>query len=200
MAVSDGDPVRQLIDEFKKLPGIGPKSAQRIVFHLIRKPAEGCERLARALEDLKSNLLLCSLCNNFTHLDPCSICQDPQRDQGVVCVVEDPFNVMTIEKSGEYRGLYHVLHGAISPMEGVGPEDLKLKNLLERLRPGTIQEVIAATNPTIEGESTALYLSKLLKPLGVKVSRIALGIPVGSDLEYADSVTVSRSISGRQPL
>jgi recombination protein RecR len=194
------DPVQELIDELRKLPGIGQKSAQRLVFHLIRRPEAESQRLAQAILSLKANLSLCSRCNNFTSSDPCRICSDAHRDARLVCVVEEPFNILSIEKSGDYRGLYHVLHGAISPINGVGPEDLKIKSLLERLRDGTVEEIILATNPTIEGEATALYLSRLVKPLNVRVSRIAFGIPVGGDLEYADEVTISRSISARQAM
>jgi recombination protein RecR len=194
------DPVQELIDELRKLPGIGQKSAQRLVFHLIRRPEAESQKLVQAILSLKANLALCSQCNNFTSSDPCRICSDAHRDSRLVCVVEEPFNILSIEKSGDYRGLYHVLHGAISPINGVGPEDLKIKGLLERLKDGTVEEIILATNPTLEGEATALYLSRLLKPLSVKVSRIAFGIPVGSDLEYADEVTISRSISARQAM
>ncbi len=198
--MTQSDPVQQLIDEFKRLPGIGQKSAQRLVFHLIRRSDEDCQRLAQAIQQLKSSLKLCSICNNITAEDPCRICNDPHRDARLVCVVEEPFNIVSIEKGGEYKGHYHVLHGAISPINGIGPADLKLKNLLHRLEDGKVEEIIVATNPTIEGEATALYLSKLIKPLGVRISRIAFGIPVGSDLEYADEVTISRAISGRQSL
>lgn len=194
------DPIARLIDELKKLPGIGPRSAQRLVFHLIRRPDEDCQKLAQAILDLKVNLTLCSLCNNVTDVDPCRICSDSGRDVRLVCVVEEPFNILSIEKSGEYRGLYHVLHGALSPINGIGPEQLKLKNLFGRLRDGRVEEVIVATNPTIEGEATAQYLSRLINPLHIKISRIALGLPVGGDLEYTDEVTLSRAIKGRQAL
>lgn len=194
------DPIFNLIEEFKKLPGIGPKSAQRLVFHLIRKPDEACQKLARAIAELKANLVLCASCNTITDVDPCRMCTDVNRDATIICVVEEPFNILSIEKSGEYKGLYHVLHGALSPINGIGPDELKLKNLFQRLKGGKVEEIIVATNPTIEGEATALYLSKLVKPLGVKISRIALGVPVGSDLEYTDTVTLSRAISARQAL
>lgn len=194
------DPVQDLIEELKKLPGIGVKSAQRLVFHLIRRPEEECRKLANAIAQLKSSLILCSLCNNIAGSDPCPYCADPRREQGLICVVEEPFNVLSIERSGGYRGRYHVLHGAISPLNGIGPEDLKIGSLLARLREGGVEEVIVATNPTIEGEATALYLSRLIKPLGVKISRIALGVPVGSELEYTDEVTLSRALAGRQAL
>ena len=194
------DPVQRVIEELKKLPGIGPKSAQRLAFHLIRQSPERCQNLAEAISDLQGSLVLCSKCNNVTGSDPCTICASPNRDQRTICVVEEPFNVLTIEKTGVYKGLYHVLHGVISPLDGIGPDDLKMKNLLDRLREGELREVIVATNPTSEGEATALYLNKLLKPLGVEISRIALGIPVGSDLEYTDTVTISRALSGRHSL
>ena len=194
------NPVQRLIDEFKKLPGIGPKSAQRLVFHLIRRPSEDCEKLAEAVSHLKGSLALCSRCNNITEVDPCRICSNPNRDATMVCVVEEPFNILSIEKTGIYKGHYHVLHGAISPIDGIGPDDLKLENLLNRLKEDQVEEVIVATNPTAEGEATALYLSKLIKPLDIKLSRIASGIPVGADLEYTDVVTLSRSLAGRQPL
>lgn len=193
------DPVQDVIDELKRLPGIGPKSAQRIAFHLIRKSDEECARLADAIGQLKARLVFCSVCNNIAGTDPCAICSDSKRNRREICVVQEPFNVISIEKTGGYHGLYHVLHGAISPIDGIGPDDLKMRNLFERLRE-EVDEVIVATNPTIEGEATALYLAKLIKPLGVRVSRIAFGIPVGSDLEYADEVTISRSLSARQIL
>ncbi|MCZ6484403.1 MAG: recombination mediator RecR [Acidobacteria bacterium] len=194
------NPVQRLIEEFKKLPGIGPKSAQRLVFHLIRRPNEDCQKLAEAVSHLKANLVLCSTCNNITEVDPCRICSNSNRDPKVICVVEEPFNILSIEKTGVYNGHYHVLHGAISPIDGIGPDDLKLENLFDRLKEKIVEEVIVATNPTSQGESTALYLSKLIKPLDIKVSRIASGIPVGADLEYTDTVTLSRALSGRQEL
>lgn len=194
------DSIARLIDELRKLPGIGPKSAQRLAFHLVRRPEDECRQLAQALSQLKVGLAFCSFCNNVTDVDPCRICSDANRDSRLICVIEEPFNILSIEKSGEYRGLYHVLHGALSPINGIGPEELKLKNLFARLRGGGVEEVIVATNPTIEGEATALYLCKLIKPLDIRISRIALGIPVGSDLEYTDEVTISRAISGRHPL
>lgn len=197
---AERDPIQRLIEAFRKLPGIGPKSAQRLVFHLLRQPEEQVRELAEALVELKTAIRLCSLCNHVTDRDPCRLCEDPGRDGRTVCVVEEPFNVLSIEKSGSYRGLYHVLHGAISPINGIGPEDLKIRNLLTRLADGRIQEVIIATNPTAEGEATALYLARLLKPLGVRVSRIGMGIPMGSDLEYADGLTISRALAGRSSL
>ncbi len=194
------DPVEQVIAELKKLPGIGRKSAQRIAFHLIRRSKQDSQALAQAILDLQERLILCSACNNIGGGDPCRICADATRNRAQICVVQEPFNVLSVERSGEYRGVYHVLHGAISPIDGIGPDDLKIKNLFDRLRSGEVQEVIIATNPTIEGEATALYLSKLIKPLEIRVSRIAFGIPVGSDLEYADEVTISQALSGRRNL
>ncbi|MDE2928002.1 MAG: recombination mediator RecR [Acidobacteriota bacterium] len=194
------DPINRLVDELKRLPGIGPKSAQRLVFHLIRQPDSECNRLAQAIGELKRSLVFCAVCNHIGGTDPCSICKQVNRDRETICVVEEPFNVLSIEKTGQYRGLYHVLHGAISPINGIGPEDLKLRNLFERFRDGEVKEVIVATNPTTEGEATALYLSKLIKPLEIRVSRIALGIPIGSDLEYTDQLTLTRALSGRQDL
>ena len=194
------NPIDRLIKEFKKLPGIGPKSAQRLVFHLIRGSSQDCQSLAEAVAQLKAALLLCSICNNITDVDDWRICTDSRRDPRLICVVEEPFNVLSIEKTGAYRGHYHVLHGVISPINGIGPEDLKLKNLFDRLRDNAVQEVIVATNPTSEGEATALYLSKLITPLDIRITRIASGIPVGSDLEYTDVVTLTRALSGRQSI
>jgi recombination protein RecR len=194
------EPLARLIDELKRLPGIGQKSAQRIAFHLERVPREDVERLSTALLDLKDKIRLCSLCNNLTESDPCGYCSDSGRDPTLICVVETPYNVVTVEKTREFRGLYHVLHGALSPLQGVGPEQLKLKNLIERLKSGRIKELITATSPTVEGEATAVYLSKLIKPLGVKVTRIAMGIPVGSELDFADEVTMLKAIEGRREI
>jgi recombination protein RecR len=194
------EPLARLIDELKRLPGIGQKSAQRIAFHLERAPREEAERLTVALLDVKDKIRLCSVCNNLTELDPCEYCSDPSRDASVVCAVETPYNVIAIEKTREFHGLYHVLHGALSPLHGVGPEQLKLKSLIQRLKTGTIRELIIATNPNVEGEATAIYLSKLIKPLGVRVTRIAMGIPVGSELEFADEVTMLKAIEGRREI
>ena len=194
------EPLARLIDEFKRLPGIGQKSAQRIAFHLERSPREDSERLAAAIVDAKDKIRLCSVCNNLTELDPCDYCSDSRRDGEVICVVETPYNVVSIEKTREFHGKYHVLHGSLSPLQGIGPDQLKLKNLLERLRGGTVKELILATSPTVEGEATAVYISRLIKPLGVKVSRIAMGIPVGSELEYADEVTMLKAIEGRREM
>lgn len=193
-------PLARLIDELKRLPGIGQKSAQRIAFHLERAPREDVQRLAEALLDAKDKIRLCSVCNNLTESDPCEYCSDPRRDSEVLCVVETPYNVISVEKAHEFRGRYHVLHGALSPLQGIGPEQLKLKNLIDRLKDGTVRELIMATSPTVEGEATAVYLAKLVKPLGVKVSRIAMGIPVGSDLEFADEVTMLRALEGRREM
>jgi recombination protein RecR len=194
------EPLARLIDELKRLPGIGQKSAQRIAFHLERAPREDAERLSTALLEVKDKIRLCSVCNNLTELDPCEFCSDPSRAVDVVCVVESPYNVLAIEKTREFHGLYHVLHGALSPLQGIGPEQLKLKSLLERLKCGKIKELIVATNPNVEGEATAIYLSKLIKPLGIKVTRIAMGIPVGSELEFADEVTVVKALEGRREI
>ncbi|MGH9325707.1 MAG: recombination mediator RecR [Terriglobia bacterium] len=192
-------PLARLIDELKRLPGIGQKSAQRIAFHIERAPRENAERLAEAILDVKNRIGLCSLCNNLTERDPCEYCSDPRRDRSVVCVVETPYNVIGIERTHEFHGLYHVLHGALSPLQGVGPEQLRIKNLIERLKDG-VREIIVATNPNVEGEATAIYLSKLIRPLGVKVTRIAMGIPVGSELEFADEVTLQKAIEGRREI
>jgi len=194
------EPLERLIREVKRLPGIGQKSAQRIAFHILRAPKEDVERLAAALLDVKTRLGLCAECNNISDAELCPFCRDPHRDRKKICVVEEPHNILPVETTRIYDGLYHVLHGSISPLRGVGPEQLRIKELLQRLEKGPVEEVILATNPTVEGEATAVYLARLLKPLGVKVTRIAMGIPVGSDLEYADEVTLSRALEGRQRL
>jgi len=193
-------PIEKLIDEFRKLPGIGSKTAQRLAYSILRKSKEEAERLSRAIVEVKETIRYCSRCNNFSDRDPCGFCSNPNRSQETICVVEEPKDILSIEKTREYHGQYHVLHGALSPINGVGPEDLKLKNLLERLREGNVHEIILATNPNVEGEATAIYIAKLLKPIGVKVSRIALGVPVGSDLEYADEVTMSKALEYRHEL
>jgi recombination protein RecR len=193
-------PLSRLIDELKRLPGIGQKSAQRIAFHIERAAREDVERLSQAILEVKDKIRLCSLCNNLTEQDPCEYCSDPTRDQSVICVVETPYNVVGIERTREFHGLYHVLHGALAPLQGIGPEQLRLKNLMERLKSGSVKEIIVATNPNVEGEATAIYLSKLIKPLGVKVSRIAMGIPVGSELEFADEVTMLKAMEGRREI
>lgn len=194
------EPLSRLVEEFRRLPGIGQKSAQRIAFHLLRATKEDAFRLARAVVDVKEKLGLCSICNNVSDGDLCPYCSNPNRDKSIICVVEEPPNVLPIETTRAFDGLYHVLHGSISPLRGIGPEQLKIKNLLQRLQSGDTQEIILATNPTVEGEATAAYLSRLLKPLGIKVTRIAMGIPVGSDLEYADEVSMSKSMENRREL
>lgn len=194
------EPLARLIAECKRLPGIGQKSAQRIAFHLLRVPREDAERLAQALLDVKDKLTLCAECNNISDSELCLYCRDPHRDHSLLCVVEEPHNILPVETTNTFRGLYHVLHGAISPLRGIGPEQLKIKGLVDRIHNGDVQEIILATNPTVEGEATAVYLSRLLKPLGPKVTRIAMGIPVGSDLEFADEVTMSRSLENRREM
>ncbi len=192
------EPLANLIEEFKRLPGIGQKSAQRLAFHVLRTAREDAERLAQALLDVKDKLGLCSNCFNISDSELCPYCRDPHRDRGLLCVVEEPHNILPIETTRTYAGLYHVLHGAVSPLRGIGPEQLRIKELLERLQSVDVEEIILATNPTVEGEATAAYLSRLLKPLGLKVTRIALGIPVGSDLDFADEVTMSKSLENRR--
>ena len=194
------EPLARLINEFKHLPGIGQKSAQRLAFHVLRAGREDAQRLSQAILDVKDRLALCSLCNNISESELCLFCRDSTRDQTMVCVVEEPHNIVGIEITRQFSGLYHVLHGSLSPLRGIGPEQLKIKNLLERIGQGVIQEVILATNPTVEGEATAVYLSKLLKPLGLKITRIAMGVPVGSDLEFADEVTMWKALEGRREL
>jgi len=185
------DPLVRLIEELQRLPGIGPKGAQRLAFHLLRTPREHVDRLADALREVKERVTYCSICNNITDSDPCGYCSNPDRDPRTICVVEEPQNVSAIEKTREFKGLYHVLMGALSPLQGIGPDDLKIKGLLTRLSTG-VTEVILATNPNVDGEYTAVYLARLLKPLGVKVTRIAMGVPVGSDLDYADEITMHK--------
>lgn len=190
-------PISRLIDSFMKLPGIGPKTAARLAFHVLDMKEEDVMNFAKALVDVKRELTYCSVCGHITDTDPCYICQDKTRDRSMICVVEESKDVIAMEKMREYRGLYHVLQGAISPMEGVGPEDINIPSLLSRLKDEEVQELILATNPNIEGESTAMYISRLIKPLGIKTTRLAHGLPVGGDLEYADEVTLSKAISGR---
>ncbi len=190
--------LQNLIDQFKKLPGVGAKSAQRLAFHVLKTPRDDAERLCDAIRDVKDRVTYCTICNNFTDVDPCLYCADPARDHRLVCVVEEPQNVNVIEKTGGFRGVYHVLLGALSPLQGVGPDDLRIKGLLTRIESDQIEEIILATNPTVEGEATAIYLARLLKPLGVRVTRIATGIPVGSDLEYADELTMGKAMEGRR--
>jgi recombination protein RecR len=194
------DPLTRLVEQLQKLPGIGAKSAQRLAFHVLKTPREDAERLCEAIRDVKDRVTYCTNCNNITDADPCTFCTSASRDQRLICVVEEPQNVSVVEKTREFRGVYHVLMGALSPLQGVGPDDLKIKGLLTRVGNGGVDEVILATNPTVEGEATALYLARLLKPLGVRVTRIAMGIPVGSDLEYADEVTMTRAMEGRRDL
>lgn len=194
------EPMAQLIDELKKLPGIGGKSAQRMAFHILRSSGEDADALAAAIRNLKEKLHLCSVCNNITDVDPCSYCSNPSRNQRLVCVVEEPTNIASIEKARFYNGVYHVLHGAISPLHGVGPEQLRIPSLLKRIDSGGVDEVIIATNPTMEGEATAVHLTGLIKRAGLKVTRIATGIPAGSDIEYADEVTMLKAIEGRREL
>lgn len=193
-------PIAVLIEEFSKLPGIGRKTAQRLAFHVIGQPYEAVERFSQAIIDAKRNVRYCQICTNLTDGEVCGICKDQSRNPGLICVVEDPRDVVAMEKTREFRGYYHVLHGAISPLDGVGPEDIKIKELLARIGTQDIEEVILATNPNIEGEATAMYIAKLLKPMGIKVTRIAHGIPVGGDLEYADEVTLTKALEGRREI
>jgi len=194
------EPVERLIDQLKHLPGIGAKTAQRLAFHILRTGQKQALALADAIRDAKANMHFCSVCNNITDTDPCLYCTGPTRNRKVICVVEEPNNIMAVEKTRQYGGLYHVLGGALAPLRGIGPDQLHLKSLIERLKGGTVEEIIIATNPTAEGEATAVYISKLIKPLGVRVTRIGVGIPVGSDLEYADEVTMSKAMEGRRDL
>jgi recombination protein RecR len=192
------DPLAKLIEQLQRLPGIGAKSAQRLAYHILKTPREDVDRLAEAMHDVKERVTYCSTCGNITDVDPCYFCTSPTRDHRIICVVEEPENVNGVEKTRQFSGLYHVLMGALSPLHGVGPDDLRIKDLLGRVAAGGVDEVILATNPNVEGEATAIYLAKLLKPLGIKVTRIAMGVPVGSDLEYADDVTMQRAMEGRR--
>lgn len=199
------EPVAKLIDEFKRLPGIGTKSAQRLAFYVLRRPLPEVESFANALREVKEKIVFCSTCNNLTDVNPCLYCSNPKRDRSVICVVEEPYNLVAVEKTRSFRGLYHILHGTLSPMRGIGPDELMLANLIPRLRPENnegveIKEIIIATNPTTEGEATANYLARLLKPLGVLVTRIAMGMPVGSDLEFVDEVTMDRALANRHAI
>ena len=191
-------PVARLIDALRGLPGIGPKSAQRIAFHLLKGPREDAERLAGAIGELHAEVRACSVCNAVTDREVCATCADPGRSDRVICVVEEPHNLVAVERTRDYRGRYHVLHGTLSPLQGIGPDQLKVQGLLDRIRRGGVEEVILATSPTVEGEATAVFLARLVKPLGVKVTRIAMGIPVGSDLEWADEVTMAKALEGRR--
>jgi len=191
------DPLLRLVEELQRLPGIGPKGAQRLAFHVLKTPREETERLVEAVRDVKERVSYCSICSNITETDPCIYCRAADRDQRVICVVEEPQNVGAIERTREFKGVYHVLMGALSPLQGIGPDDLKIKSLLTRIGDG-VTEVILATNPTVEGEATAIYLTRLIKPLGARVTRIAMGVPVGSDLEYADGMTIQKALEGRR--
>ena len=199
------EPVTKLIDEFKRLPGVGQKSAQRLAFHILRMPEQDVARFVAAMEEVKRKIVFCTVCNNLTDVDPCRYCSSTSRDRSIICVVEEPYNLVAVEKTRSYHGLYHVLHGSLSPIRGMSPDDLRLQNLLPRLRPENndnveVREVILATNPNTEGEATASYISRLLKPLGVRVTRIAMGMPVGSDLEYVDEVTMDKAMANRHEM
>jgi len=192
--------IERLIENFEKLPSIGHKTATRLAFHMLNLNEEGVNEFINAIVEAKKNLKYCSKCFNITDIDPCPICSSPKRDQSIICVVEDVKDVVAMEKTHEFKGVYHVLHGSISPMNGIGPEDIKIKELLERLRDVDVKEIIIATNPRVEGEATAIYLSKLIRPIGIKVTRIAHGIPVGGDLEYTDEITLSKALEGRREI
>lgn len=194
------EPLARLIQEFKRLPGVGQKSAQRLAFHILRSSRDSAAQLSQALMDVKDRLVLCSQCNNIADGELCNFCRDPNRDRASLCVVEEPHNIVPIETTRQFDGLYHVLHGSISPLRGIGPDQLRIKNLLDRLREGDVKEIIVATNPTVEGEATAMYIARLLKPLDIKITRIAMGIPAGSDLEFADEVTMTKSLENRREI
>jgi recombination protein RecR len=196
--MSRPDPLARLVEQLQRLPGIGAKSAQRLAYHILKTPREDVERLADAMREVKDRVTYCSVCSNITDTDPCYFCTSETRDRRTICVVEQPENVSAVEKTREFKGTYHVLMGALSPLQGVGPDDLKIEGLLERVSEGKVHEVILATNPNVEGEATAIYLARLLKPLGLRVTRIAMGVPVGSDLEYADEITMLRAMEGRR--
>jgi len=193
-------PLANLINELTKLPGVGGKSASRIAYHILKRPAAEAEALAAAIVDVKSKVFRCSICNNMTDIEPCAICNDPRRDPSLICVVEEAFNIATIEQTRDYKGLFHVLLGALSPLKGIGPQDIDVAGLLRRVQGGGVREVILATNPNVEGEATALYLAQQLHPLGVRVTRLAFGLPVGGDLEYADQVTMAKALEGRREI
>jgi len=192
--------IERLLEELERLPGVGPKSAQRIAYHILKTEPESAERLAQAIVEVKRTIHFCPRCFNFAEGDLCGICADVERDASVICVVEEPRDVVAVERTGEFRGTYHVLHGAISPIDGIGPEQLRVRELIDRLAEGAVTEVLVATNPNVEGETTALYLARLVKPLGIRVTRIASGLPVGGDLEYADEVTLGRALQARRDL
>ncbi len=194
------EPITKLVEQLRKLPGIGQKTAQRLAFHILRRPAEDAFALAEAIRNAKENIRQCSVCNNITDTDPCLYCVGPTRDKKYICVVEEPHNIIAVEKTRTFNGMYHVLGGALSPIQGIGPDQLKIRSLIERLKGNTVEEIIIATNPTAEGEATAVYVSKLIKPLGIRVTRIGMGIPVGSDLEYADEITMLKALEGRREL
>lgn len=193
-------PVANLIDELSKLPGIGPKTAQRLTFHILKTTPDDAKKLARAIDEVKDKIKFCEVCFNVTDQIRCEFCRDQNRDNAVICVVEEPRDIVALEKTGEFKGLYHVLQGAISPIDGIGPDDIRVRELLKRFEENTVQEVVIATNPNIEGEATAMYLARLIKPLGIRVTRIASGLPVGGDLEYADEVTLGRALEGRREM
>jgi recombination protein RecR len=199
-SIHAAEPITRLIEEFNKLPGIGPKSAQRLTYYLLRAPASEVGALADAIRNLKEKLALCSICLNITDSDPCAMCRDEERDHSKICIVEEPIDILPLERTKKYKGLYHVLYGVIAPTDGVGPDELKIKELLSRLNDGLVTEVILATNPNLEGEATAMYLQRLIAPLGIKITRLARGLPYGGDLEYADDVTLSRALEGRQEM
>ncbi|MGH2404857.1 MAG: recombination mediator RecR [bacterium] len=194
------EPLARLIEELSKMPTVGPKTAQRLAFYILRMTPEDAARLSQAILDAKARIRYCSICFHITDVDPCSMCSNPARTRSMICVVEDPRDALAMERTREYKGLYHVLHGAISPLDGVGPDDLKIAELLSRVQSGEVAEVIVATNPRVEGEATALYLARILKPLGIKVTRIAHGLPVGGDLEYADEITLAKALEGRREM
>lgn len=200
MPIIIAEPIKRLTEALQRLPGIGPKTASRLAFYLLRAPASEVQELATAIAELRTNIVYCRRCQNLADSDPCAICRDPAREQQLVCVVEEPLDVVAIERTGVFHGLYHVLHGVINPVAGIGPDDLRIGALLDRLERETIAEVLIATNPTMEGEATALYLARLLRPRGVRVTRLARGLPVGGDLEYADEITLSRALEGRREL
>jgi recombination protein RecR len=193
-------PLTRLIEELKKIPGIGAKTAQRIAFYIIGLPHVEVDSLAQAIREAKQNIFYCSTCSSLTHVDPCEYCSDTRRDDEVLCVVEEPFNISTIEKAGAFRGVYHVLHGTLSPLKGMGPDELNIDKLVKRVEEGHFKEIILATNPTAEGEATALYLAKLLRDFGARLTRLAMGLPVGSDIDFADQVTIKKALEGRTEL